>query len=200
MSDLLLGTRNLHKIREIASILAGLSLTLRDLREFPNAPEVEETGFTFRANAELKARAWATVTGLPTLADDSGLEVDALGGRPGVLSARYAGAQGNDAANNARLLAELSGVPAERRGARYRCVIVIVGSAGLVAAAEGTCEGRIGEAPRGSNGFGYDPLFLVAPDFARTMAELDPDEKNRISHRGRALEAVRGALATPRGC
>ncbi|MBI3099503.1 MAG: XTP/dITP diphosphatase [Planctomycetes bacterium] len=195
MPDLLLGTRNLHKIREITAILAGLPLTLHDLREFPRAPEVEETGATFRANAELKARTWAAVTGLPTLADDSGLEVDALGGRPGVTSARYAGPGADDGANNRKLLEEMAGVPAGRRTARYRCVIVVAAPAGLLACAEGTCEGRMAESPRGDGGFGYDPLFLIAPVFTRTMAELPAEEKNRISHRARALEAIRGELA-----
>jgi XTP/dITP diphosphohydrolase len=157
---------------------------------------VEEDAPTFAGNAEKKARAALARSGLPSLADDSGLEVDALDGAPGVLSARYAGAGHDDAANNAKLLDALAGVPDERRTARFRCALVFVDSDGTRLLAEGACEGRIGHVGRGTGGFGYDPLFLLAEDAAgRTMAELAPEEKNRISHRARALAKLAEALA-----
>ena len=154
-------------------------------------PEAEETGTTFEANALLKARHAAACTGLAALADDSGIEVDALDGRPGVYSARYAGPQCDDEANNRLLLQELEGVPKEQRGARYQCVIAMVRTAEdpdpLIA--RGVWEGRILEAPQGHNGFGYDPLFYV-PTHGCASAELEPDVKNGISHRGAALRAL----------
>lgn len=157
---------------------------------------VEETGDSFLANALLKARHAAAVSGLPAIADDSGLEVDALNGAPGIYSARYAGGDGDAAANNAKLLEALEGVPAERRSARYRCVVVLVRGADdsnpLVA--DGSWEGRIAESARGSSGFGYDPLFLD-PESGRHAAELDPAEKHSRSHRGKAIRALRNRLS-----
>ncbi len=195
MTRLVLATGNRGKIREIAAILADLDVEVVAQGELGVVP-VEETGTTFEANALLKARHAAAVTGGPALADDSGLEVDALGGAPGVYSARYAGESATDEDNNARLLAELAGLAAPRT-ARYRCVLAFVRHADdpepLVAS--GSWEGAIATEPRGSAGFGYDPLFLVAGDPAgRTAALLDPPEKNRVSHRARALAALREGL------
>jgi XTP/dITP diphosphohydrolase len=157
---------------------------------------VEETGTTFVANALLKARHAARLSCSAAIADDSGLEVDALGGAPGVYSARYAGRNADDAANNAKLLAALRDVPEQRRTARYRCVVVFVDSADDRAPllAEGVWEGRLLQAPRGAGGFGYDPLFYI-PDLRMTAGELDPVEKNRRSHRGMALGALLALLA-----
>ena len=192
--DLVLASGNRGKAREIGALLAPLGWTLLNQSDLGVA-EVEETGATFLANALLKARHAATATGRPALADDSGLEVDALDGAPGVRSARYAGG-GGDAANVAKLLEALRGVPPARRGARFRCVLALVRSPDDAAPliAEGVWEGAIAEAPRGANGFGYDPVFLV-PGLARTAAELDPAEKNARSHRGQALARLAAALA-----
>ncbi|MBI3834251.1 MAG: XTP/dITP diphosphatase [Planctomycetes bacterium] len=187
---LLIATSNRGKLREIDAVLAGNSLELKTLADFPGLSEVIENGDTFEANACKKASHYASLTRLITLADDSGLEVDALGGAPGVYSARYAGIQGDDAANNAKLLRELQGVSAERRAARFRCVVALADSTGILATASGKIEGRILEAPRGVNGFGYDPLFFI-PECNKTVAELPPDVKNQISHRGRALAAIK---------
>lgn len=162
-------------------------------------PPAEETGHSFTANALLKAHHAARLTGLPALADDSGLEVDALGGSPGVRSARYAGAGADAAANNRKLLEALAGIPAERRTARFRCVLALVRHAGDTEPllAEGSWEGHIGLAPRGQRGFGYDPLFIDA-ETGLAAAELDPDEKNRRSHRGRAARELQALLASGR--
>jgi XTP/dITP diphosphohydrolase len=191
-------TRNRGKLREILPLLAasGLSLELVTIDELAPDAELREDELTFEGNALAKARQAAAATGLPALADDSGLEVDALDGAPGVFSARYAGVGATDAANNAKLREALRDVPAERRAARYRCVAAFVDPArGLETWRAGACEGRLLEAPRGDGGFGYDPLFLVAPDFVRTMAEVPLDEKNRISHRAAAFRALAAALA-----
>ena len=175
---------NKHKVAEIAAMLAPRGFEVEAL-----ALPVEEDAPTFAGNAEKKARAALAASGLPSLADDSGLEVDALGGAPGVRSARWAGEPCDDAANNAKLLRELAGVPDARRTARFRCALAFVDRDGALLVSDGTCEGRIGHAPRGSNGFGYDPLFVIVggDGDGRTMAELPTDEKNRISHRARAL-------------
>jgi XTP/dITP diphosphohydrolase len=192
--DLVIASGNAHKIREIRAICEGLPVRFRSLAEFPDVPSVVEDGATFEANASKKALALAKATGLLALADDSGVEVDALGGAPGVRSARWAGRQGDDAANNAKLVAALRDVPEAARTMRYRCVIAVADPGGIRFTAEGACEGRVLLEPRGSNGFGYDPYMLV-PEHGRTMAELDPAVKNRISHRGRALAACRERLA-----
>jgi XTP/dITP diphosphohydrolase len=187
-----LATRNQDKVREIREIL-GEGIPLRSLRDYPQVPEIPEDGCTFRENAVGKARFVSGILSLAALADDSGLEVDALNGDPGVRSARFAGEGSTAAQNNTRLLQLMAGIPPERRGGRFRCVVALALPDGTVRTAEGACEGRILEAPRGSRGFGYDPLFV--PDgYDRTFAELDPEEKNRISHRARALEAARGML------
>jgi XTP/dITP diphosphohydrolase len=181
---------NQHKVAEI-----GAMLRPRGWEVVPLALTVDEDAPTFVGNAEKKARAALAQSGLPSLADDSGLEVDALDGAPGVLSARFAGEPSNDGANNRKLMAALDGVPDARRTARFRCALVFVDGDGMRLVAEGACAGRIGHAPRGSGGFGYDPLFFVDGDAAgRTMAELAPDEKNRISHRARALDVLVRAL------
>jgi XTP/dITP diphosphohydrolase len=182
---------NKHKVAEIAAMLEPRGWAVE-----PLVLTVDEDAPTFAGNAEKKARAALARSGLPSLADDSGLEVDALDGAPGVLSARYAGEGHDDAANNAKLLAALAGVPDEKRTARFRCALVFVDVDGTRLVAEGACEGRIGHAGRGTGGFGYDPLLLVAGDAeGRTMAELAPEEKNRISHRARALAKMADALA-----
>jgi XTP/dITP diphosphohydrolase len=182
---LLVATRNRHKLDEIRAILAQHGVACVGLDEMPAAPEVVEDGDTFEANAIKKAVSLARATGLWTLADDSGLEVEALGGAPGVRSARYAGEPSNDGANNRKLLAEL-GVRGDRR-ARFRCAIALADPAGGVRTVSGACPGMILTAARGQGGFGYDPLFV--PDGSHlTFAELDGATKNRISHRARALQ------------
>lgn len=163
------------------------------LEDFPGLPEVEETGASFRENALLKARTAADATGLVAMADDSGLEVDHLKGAPGIYSSRFAGPEGDDAANIRKLLAALDGVPASRRTARFRCVIAICTPAGGEYLSEGVCEGRITTEPRGAGGFGYDPVFLV-PSLGKTFAELGAPIKNRISHRAQAMTGAREIL------
>jgi XTP/dITP diphosphohydrolase len=193
---LLLASANQGKLRELRTILHGLPVELVGLDEAGRGdpPEVEETGETFLANALLKARAYAAWSGLAAVADDSGLEVDALGGAPGVRSARYAGPGATDQANLDKLLAALTGVPPERRTARFRCVAALDDPAtGREDHAEAAWEGRILDAPRGSGGFGYDPVFL--PDgWDRTSAEVDQPTKDAASHRGKAFRALRPAI------
>lgn len=192
--ELLIATHNSGKIRELTALLSNLPLRLRRLSEFPSIEEVEETGETFAANAELKARLYSRQTNLWTLADDSGLEVDALNGAPGVLSARYGGANITDAERNALLLAALSETDEPQRTARFICAIALyepeAETAKLFA---GACEGRIARQPRGTNGFGYDPLF-VPTGYAQTFGELPDELKQQLSHRARALAAVRAYL------
>jgi XTP/dITP diphosphohydrolase len=194
MPHLMLGTRNRKKREEIVDILGDLPLEFGDLQDRPDVPEVDETGTTFEANARLKAEAVARATGSWTLAEDSGLVVPGLNGRPGVYSARYAGQQGDDAANNARLLAELAPLPADRRAAYYVCVAALADSDGEVrATTEGQCHGVIIAEARGTGGFGYDPLFLI-PEFHKTFGELSPRVKHALSHRARALARMRPVL------
>ena len=190
---LLIATQNPGKVREYAEILQGLPVDLVSLSDLQIHTAVEETGETYTENALLKARTYAAKAGLPTLADDSGLEVDALGGAPGVRSARYAGKDASDRDRYELLLRNLEDVPEEERNARFRCVIAIVWPDGSEQVAQGTVEGRIVDQPRGEHGFGYDPVFHV-PAFYRTMAELAPEIKNRISHRARAGEKARQIL------
>lgn len=191
---LVLASGNAGKLAELRALLEASGAVLVPQGEL-GVEDVEETGLTFVENALLKARHAARATGLPALADDSGLCVDALGGAPGLYSARYAGAHGDSAANITRLLGELHGLPPPRRGAHFYSVIVLLRHADdprpLIA--EGAWHGTITEAPRGEGGFGYDPVFLD-PDHGRTAAELEPALKNRISHRGRALQRLRAAL------
>lgn len=194
MRRVVLATGNPGKLREMREILAGHGLEVVAQSELGIAPPVED-GDSFVANALLKARHAAAISGLPAIADDSGLEVDALDGRPGLHTARYAGPEADERANNDLLLAELEGVPPERRRARYRCAMVFVRDAMDASAivAEAAWEGRIGLDRRGSGGFGYDPLFIVAGD-ARTAAEMPAAEKNLVSHRGQALAALAGRM------
>jgi XTP/dITP diphosphohydrolase len=186
-----LASRNEAKLRELARILGG-EVRLRGLDEFPGAPEVAETGATFEENALLKARAIAAYSGLPAVADDSGLCVDALNGMPGVLSARWAGRHGDDEANLELVLAQVADVPDERLGARFVCAAALVVPAGGQAREQvvtGEVEGRLIRVRRGTGGFGYDPIFV--PDgFAETTAEMTPEDKDAISHRGRAFRAL----------
>ena len=195
MSDLvpiLVSTRNRHKLKEFREMFAGTRFRLVTVDEVNHAPEVVEDGDTFQANADKKARTLAQLNGMITIADDSGIEIDALDGRPGVYSARYAGVDGDgaDAANNAKMLEELSGVADAQRTARYRCSLAVVRPDGEARYADGTCEGHIGHEARGNGGFGYDPYFLVSDGTGRTMAELSADEKHAISHRGAALAGL----------
>jgi len=194
---LVLATGNAGKLREMRAILAPWSVDVRPQSEFTGAA-AEETGLSFVENAILKARFAAAASGLPAIADDSGLEVDALHGAPGIYSARYAGPDADDAANNARLLQELDAMPDAARAARYRCAMVFLrwplDPSPLVRQA--SWEGRIARVPRGSGGFGYDPLFLVG-DGEVTAAEMEPARKNEVSHRGKALRALVAALTEP---
>jgi XTP/dITP diphosphohydrolase len=194
---LLLASANQGKLRELRTILAGLPVELVGLAEAGpgEPPEVEETGDTFLENALLKGRAYADWSGMAAVADDSGLEVDALGGAPGVRSARYAGPGAGDQANLDKLLTALAGVSPERRTARFRCAAVLVDPAAGEWHAEAAWEGRILDAPRGSGGFGYDPVFL--PDgWEKTSAEVDQATKDAASHRGQAFRALRPAIET----
>ncbi len=187
---LLVATHNEGKVREYADILGDLGIEWLTLDAAGVANDVAETEDTFRGNAVLKATAYAQQTGLLTLADDSGLEVDALDGRPGVLSARYGGPGLSAVDRYQRLLGELRDVPAERRTARFHCVTALAAPDGaLLATADGVCEGVIALGPSGDGGFGYDPVFFL-PQYGQTMAQLDAGEKNRISHRGRAAAAI----------
>jgi XTP/dITP diphosphohydrolase len=192
---LVIATGNAGKLREFRSLLAGLPFDLTSSAELGLSLPAE-TGTTFLANALLKARHAAGLSGSAAVADDSGLEVDALNGAPGIYSARYAGVGADDTANNAKLMHALAGIPQEQRRARYRCALVWVESATDAAPriAEAEWEGVILDAPRGSGGFGYDPYFWL-PDLGKTAAELPPPEKNRLSHRGKALRALRDQLA-----
>lgn len=192
---LVVASRNRKKVRELAALLSGLPLELVSAADFPAAPEVEETGQTFAENAVLKAATVAVATGHWTLADDSGLAVDALDGAPGVYSARYAGPQANDAQNNEKLLAQLRDVPDLRRGAQFVCCLALADPAGRIRAqVEGHCRGRLLHEPRGQNGFGYDPLFLIA-EYHQTFAELSLAVKSVLSHRARAFAHIRPELA-----
>jgi XTP/dITP diphosphohydrolase len=190
---LVVASMNPHKARELAQLLAGPGLELVSLATFPNAAAPDETGETLLDNARIKADAACRATGLPAIADDTGLEVDALGGRPGVHTARYAGPDADPARNVARLLEELADVPAARRGARFRTVCLLRYPDGRTLVGEGVLEGRIAERPRGAEGFGYDPVFEV-PELGRTLAELDASRKNALSHRGRAARTLRRLL------
>lgn len=213
MEPIVLATANPHKVGELRAIFAAAGISVIGLNDLPpdelppgGLREPEETGTTFQANATIKALSYAAQTGRACLADDSGIEIDALAlpdgtPRPGVISSHYSTdgretgltrAQ-RDAANNARVLRELEGLPPDRRAARFVCVMVLANPERVIATSRGTFEGRIGTPPRvpaGANGFGYDPLFLVAPDFARTGAELSSDQKNQLSHRARAAAAM----------
>ena len=194
MRPLLVATTSRHKLEEYRELLAGLPFDLRALADVGIDEDVEETGATFEDNARLKAERYRDLSGLLTLADDSGLEVDALDGRPGVHSRRWAGDVDDDA-RNVRLLELLANVREPQRTARYRCVIALAAPGRRTAFAEGSCEGLIAPEPAGSNGFGYDPIFFV-PDQHQTFGQALPEVKNRLSHRGRAAAAARRLLET----
>ena len=196
---LLVATNNAGKLREYRDLLSGLPVDVVSPADENIDLVVDESGQTFAENAALKARAFAQVSGLLALADDSGLEVDALNGEPGVYSARYGGPKGTDATRYTLLLKRLERVPWEQRGARFRCAVAVAApgsgqSPEVVVIADGRCEGFVARAPRGENGFGYDPVFYV-PQFGLHMAELPPETKNQISHRARAVQAARAAMA-----
>lgn len=193
MKQLVVATTNQGKLREIAHYLDGVVDELISLADLPAVGPIVEDGATFQANALIKASTVGRLTGLPTLADDSGLEVRYLGGRPGVHSARFAGEQATDAANNAKLLQEMAGVPIAERHAAFHCAMVLWLPGGESLTFDGYLAGSILTTFQGAGGFGYDPLFLVA-DCHKTLAELTIEEKNRLSHRGRALEQVRHYL------
>jgi XTP/dITP diphosphohydrolase len=191
--ELVLATRNRHKGEELAALLGGLGITIRTLGEFPDAPEVVEDGDTCEANAIKKARVIAEFTGLPAVADDTGLEVDALGGRPGVYAARYAGEDATYEDNCRKLLLELTGVPRERRTARFLTVAAIALPSDGIRVAQGILEGEIADEASGTLGFGYDPVFLI-PELGKTLAELSADQKNAISHRAKAFTQAKALL------
>jgi XTP/dITP diphosphohydrolase len=193
MTRLCVATNNPGKRREFAQLLADWGGDIVFPGDLGLDLQVEENGASFEENAVLKARAYAAASGLSTLADDSGLEVDALAGAPGVFSARYAGVGASDADRRQKLLAALADMPLDRRSARFRCVVAIAAPDGRVAVAAGVCEGRIALEPRGTHGFGYDPIFYLA-EHGCTMAELRPELKNQISHRARAIQAARPLL------
>lgn len=191
MVRLVLGSRNKKKLKEMVALLGDLPLDLTDLSPYPGAPEVEETADTFVGNATLKAAQLAPALGAWVIGEDSGLCVPALGGAPGVYSARYAGAHGDDEANNDKLLREMAALAGDARAAYYVSTAVLANPRGeVVARAEGRCHGAIADARRGSGGFGYDPLFLV-PEFGRTFGELPPEVKAQMSHRAKALAELR---------
>lgn len=194
MPEILLATHNAGKVREIRRVAEHRDWDWHGLDDFPDVPEAIEDADSFIENARKKALHYAAATGLLTLADDSGLEVDCLGGAPGVHSARYAGRAHDYAANNRKLVAAVAGVPLEQRTARFRCAIVLARAGTVLAETNGAVEGLIVDQPRGSGGFGYDPHFLL-PDRGQTMAELSADEKNALSHRGQALRAMLPRIA-----
>jgi XTP/dITP diphosphohydrolase len=193
MLEVVLATRNQGKIKEIAAFLEDEKIRIYSLNDFPNVAPIKEDGKTFRENALKKARHVAQLTNKPAIADDSGLEVDALGGKPGVLSARFAGEKATDNEKNEKLLKTLKGVPSAERGASFRCVLALVDPSGQEIVIEEECRGIIASEKRGKNGFGYDPLFFFPP-LKKTFAQLTREKKNAVSHRGKALRKLRGIL------
>ncbi|MBI4003284.1 MAG: XTP/dITP diphosphatase [Nitrospira defluvii] len=191
--QIVLATKNQHKKQELVTLLQDLNVSIRTLDDYPDAPDVVEDGDTCEANAMKKAVEIARYTGLPAVADDTGLEVDALGGRPGAFAARYAGEHASYEDNCRKLLHELRGVPPAERGARFVTVAAIAFPAGETRSVQGVLEGSIAEEATGSHGFGYDPVFLV-PEYHQTLAQLSPDVKNRISHRARAFAQAKNLL------
>ncbi len=185
---LLIATRNAHKLAEIREMLPGIEII--GTEAWSHVPDPEETGTTFEANAIIKAEAWCAATGLPAIADDSGLEVDALNGAPGIHSARYAGDHGDTAANNAKLLRELASVPAEQRTARFVCALAFARPGQPTETLRGVCDGRVIEAGHGTHGFGYDPLF-IPEGYTETFGELPDSVKASLSHRARAFAKAR---------
>jgi XTP/dITP diphosphohydrolase len=195
--EIVISSRNKEKKRELKALLKGLGIKVLDLNDFPGAPKVKETGKTFEANARLKALKIAKYTKRLVMADDSGLAVKALGGRPGVRSARFAGNKADYEGNNRKLLRLLESVPGNKRGAKFVSVVAIAGPDGIKGIVRGECSGRITFEPKGANGFGYDPVFF-SPEFKKTFAELSASQKNSISHRGRALKKARTIIRSLR--
>ena len=193
MNELLIATSNKGKLAEIKELLKDVVLTFYSIGDFPDFPQVLEDGATFEENAMIKGLSAARATGKPVIADDSGLEVECLGGKPGVLSARYAGENATDAANNEKLLREIAHIPQELRKATFRCVIALCFPNGSCRTFTGFLEGLLINGARGEGGFGYDPLFLV-PEYGQTLAELPMGVKNSISHRGKALAELKEFL------
>jgi XTP/dITP diphosphohydrolase len=193
MKELLIATGNKGKLAEIKELLKDVVLTFYSLEDFPDVPEVLEDGATFEENALKKGLSAARATGKPAIADDSGLEMECLGGRPGVLSARYAGEEATDTVNNEKLLRDMARIPPDRRKAAFRCVVALCLPDGSSHTFTGSLEGVLLNEPRGKGGFGYDPLFLV-PEYGQTLAELPMDIKNSISHRGKALAELKKFL------
>ncbi|MEH7223045.1 XTP/dITP diphosphatase [Bacillus sp. JJ1566] len=189
MKEIMIATKNSGKVKEFKDLFARQGIEVKSLLDYPNIEDVEETGVTFAENAQIKADSIAKKLHIPVIADDSGLAIDYLDGRPGVYSARYAGEHKNDLDNLNKVLDELKGVPNEKRTARFHCALALAIPGEETEIVEGTCEGIIKEEPVGENGFGYDPIFFV-PDKGKTMAELSKDEKNQISHRGNALKKL----------
>jgi len=187
--DIIIATSNQNKLKEFKALLKDHKISILSLNDFPQIPAVVEDGKSFYENALKKATTVARCTGKLTIADDSGIEVEALGGKPGVYSSRFAGEDASDEENNARLLKELQGIPPDKRGACFKCVLVIAKPEGETAFVEGECRGTIIEELRGHYGFGYDPLFLV-PEYNKTFSEITPEEKNKISHRAKALQKL----------
>lgn len=190
---LILATKNVHKVDELKALLAGLDFSVSSLADYPEIPDVAEDGDSFRENALKKARAVHRITGEWTLADDSGLVVDALAGAPGIYSSRFAGREKDYKANNEKLLSEMADVPDGKRQAVFVCVMALVGPGGEEHVVEGRCSGEIIRGYRGDSGFGYDPLFFI-PELGLTMAELPMERKNLVSHRGRALAGIKEVL------
>ncbi|MFH1406852.1 MAG: XTP/dITP diphosphatase [Candidatus Omnitrophota bacterium] len=195
MIEIVLASRNKNKAKEIKQILKGHSIKVLTVDNFPNMPEVKETALTFHGNAKKKAIKIAKFTGDLTIADDSGLEVEALGGLPGVRSARFAGPGCTYADNNKKLLSMLDRIPMHKRKARFICTIAVADKKGIVGTALGTCSGHIGFSVRGKYGFGYDPVFIV-PKYKKTFAQLGPKIKNKISHRAKALRRAKKIIQT----
>ena len=193
MRELLLATTNYHKLEEYRAIFSGLPFHFLSLHDIHLHLDVEETGTTFAENAELKALVYARASGMLTLADDSGLEIDALGGAPGIYSARFAGKETSYEERFRLLLEQLKGLTREQRTARFRCAIALAEPSGYYQTVEGTLEGLIADTPRGQYGFGYDPIFFI-PELGKTSAELTPEHKNRISHRGQAAQLAAALL------
>ncbi len=191
--QIVMATKNEDKIKEIKEIITLNNVQFLTFQDFEDWPDVKERESTFKENAVLKAKTLLNFTKLSSLADDSGLEVDVLGGEPGILSARYAGPNCSTADNNAKLLKKLEGIPVQKRVARFRCAAAFAGTNGILLVSEETCNGHIALEPRGSGGFGYDPLFV--PDgYGETIAQLTPEKKNQISHRGKAFRSLKQKL------
>jgi XTP/dITP diphosphohydrolase len=195
MIDLLLATRNKNKVKELQALLAEMPVRVISLLDYPDLPDTPETGTTFAENAEIKSKAAAAATGKISLADDSGLAVDALGGKPGVYSNRFAGPDASDLDKCLKIISMMEGISDELRTARFKAAIAITVPDGETVVVEGTCEGRISRWPHGENGFGYDPIFYLT-ELDATMAEISADHKNAISHRGKALRRAKDVLHT----